>query len=180
MIVKMKFLSISGPRTDIDRVCEEYLSKYEIQLENAVTELKTTENLLPFAELNPYKEPLAKAQQFASLLKGTDYHADFSMGKEEMLTLLRDINHDYLELVEKRELLKKKRDELQEKVNVLEPFCPLELNLHQVMQYRYMNVRFGRITTDSYRKLEKYLFDDLNAIFLEGKRNENRKEKSGP
>ena len=173
MIVKMKFLSISGPRTDIDRVCEEYLSKYEIQLENAVTELKTTENLLPFAELNPYKEPLAKAQQFASLLKGTDYHADFSMGKEEMLTLLRDINHDYLELVEKRELLKKKRDELQEKVNVLEPFCPLELNLHQVMQYRYMNVRFGRITTDSYRKLEKYLFDDLNAIFLEGKRNEN-------
>ena len=42
MIVKMKFLSISGPRTDIDRVCEEYLSKYEIQLENAVTELKTT------------------------------------------------------------------------------------------------------------------------------------------
>ena len=29
MIVKMKFLSISGPRTDIDRVCEKYLSKYD-------------------------------------------------------------------------------------------------------------------------------------------------------
>ena len=47
MIVKMKFLSISGPRTDIDRVCDVYLSKYEMQLENAVTELKTTDNLLP-------------------------------------------------------------------------------------------------------------------------------------
>ena len=35
MIVKMKFLSISGPKNDIDRVCEVYLSKYEMQLENA-------------------------------------------------------------------------------------------------------------------------------------------------
>ena len=50
MIVKMKFLSISGPRMDIDRVCDKYLSKYEMQLENAVTELKTTDNLLPFVE----------------------------------------------------------------------------------------------------------------------------------
>ena len=38
MIVKMKFLSISGPRTDIDRVSASYLSKYEMQLENAITE----------------------------------------------------------------------------------------------------------------------------------------------
>ena len=43
MIVKMKFLSISGPKTDIDRVCDQYLSKYEMQLENAVAELKTTD-----------------------------------------------------------------------------------------------------------------------------------------
>ena len=39
MIVKMKFLSISGPKNDIDRVCEVYLSKYEMQLENAAAEL---------------------------------------------------------------------------------------------------------------------------------------------
>ena len=173
MIVKMKFLSISGPRTDIDRMCEKYLSKYEMQLENAVTELKTTENLLPFVEVNPYKEPLAKAEQFASLLPDKDYHADLAQGKEDMLTMLRDVNHDYLELIEKKELLKKKEDELTEKVSVLEPFCPLNLDIHKVMQYRYMHVRFGRIALDYYRRLEKYLFDDLNAIFLEGTRNEN-------
>ena len=52
MIVKMRFLNISGPRDDIDRVCEKYLSKYEMQIENAVTELKTTENIMPFVEVN--------------------------------------------------------------------------------------------------------------------------------
>ena len=66
MIVKMKFLSISGPRTDIDRVSASYLSKYEMQLENAITELKTTDNLMPFMDVNPYKEPLSKAEQYRS------------------------------------------------------------------------------------------------------------------
>ena len=37
--------------------------------ENALTELKTTNNLLPFAEMNPYKEPLAKAEQFTALCR---------------------------------------------------------------------------------------------------------------
>lgn len=173
MIVKMKFLSISGPRTDIDRVCEVYLSKYEMQLENAVTELKTTDNLLPFVEVNPYKDPLAKAEQFSGLLPDKEFHADLSIGKDEILALIRDINHDYLELLEKKELLKKKKEELTERENLLEPFRPLELDIGKVMKYQYMQVRFGRIGIDYYRRLEKYLFGDLNAVFLEGTRNEH-------
>lgn len=35
MIEKMKFLSITGPKADIDRVVNEYLSKYEIQIGRA-------------------------------------------------------------------------------------------------------------------------------------------------
>ena len=52
MIVKMKFLSITGPKNDIDRVTDLYFSKYEIQLENALSELKTVDNLQPFIEIN--------------------------------------------------------------------------------------------------------------------------------
>lgn len=173
MIVKMKFLSISGPRTDIDRVCDVYLSKYEMQLENAVTELRTTQNLLPFVEVNPYKEPLAKAEQFAGLLLSGEYHTDHTLTTEEILALIRDVNHDYLDIQENKELLKKKKEELTGKLNVLEPFRSLDLDVHKVLHYRYMHVRFGRIDLDHYQKLEKYLFDDLNAIFLEGTRTEN-------
>lgn len=60
MIVKMKFINISGPRNDIDRVTDQYLSRYEIQLESALSELKTVDNLRPFVELNPYREVLSK------------------------------------------------------------------------------------------------------------------------
>ena len=50
MIEKMKFLSITGPREDIDRVADTYLSRYEIHLENALSELKTVKNLRPYIE----------------------------------------------------------------------------------------------------------------------------------
>ena len=54
MIEKMKFLTLTGPREDIDRVVDTYLSKYEIHLENALSQLKTVSELRPFAEGNPY------------------------------------------------------------------------------------------------------------------------------
>ena len=100
MIVKMKFLSISGPKTDIDRVCDQYLSKYEMQLENAVAELKTTDNLQPFVDLNPYREPLAKAEQFTAMIKDDKICPKAVTSQEEMLAMIREVNHDFLELQE--------------------------------------------------------------------------------
>ena len=72
MIVKMKFINISGPRDDIDRVTDLYLSRYEIQLESALSELKTVDNLRPFVELNPYRDVLAQATQFVGYLPNVD------------------------------------------------------------------------------------------------------------
>ena len=66
MIEKMKFLSITGPREDIDRVADTYLSRYEIHLENALSELKTVKNLRPYIEVNPYRDQLAMARRTAA------------------------------------------------------------------------------------------------------------------
>lgn len=170
MIVKMKFLSITGPRTDIDRVSDVYLSKYEMQLEHAISELKTSDNLLPFVEVNPYKDALAKAEQFASMITEHSVVPDLSMDVDDMLEFIRTINHDYLDLQEEIEKLEKEQVQVQEKLNVLEPFMPLDFDMQKTMQFKYMNVRFGRIDIGYFYKLEKYLFSDLNAIFLEGAR----------
>ena len=112
MIVKMKFLNISGPKNDIDRVISTYLSKYEIQLEQAITELKTTDNLLPFLEVNPYKDPLAKATQFTGLLKDPFVVPDTSMTTDEILALIQECNQEFLDLQERQEILKKLKEEL--------------------------------------------------------------------
>ena len=72
MIVKMKFLSITGPKADIDRVTEEYLSKYEIHLENALMELTNAQSLTPYFEINPYKDSLHLAESYYDMLENPD------------------------------------------------------------------------------------------------------------
>lgn len=91
MIVKMKFINISGPRNDIDRVTDLYLSRYEIQLESALSELKTVDNLRPFVELNPYRDALSKAVQFVGYLPNAeDVTPDTSLGLDDMFELAHE------------------------------------------------------------------------------------------
>lgn len=63
MIEQMRFISISGPKDDLDRMVNQVLSHYEIQLENALTELKSVYKLVPFPGNNPYRSPLEKVKK---------------------------------------------------------------------------------------------------------------------
>ena len=174
MIVKMKFINISGPRDDIDRVTDLYLSRYEIQLESALSELKTVDNLRPFVEINPYRDVLNKAVQFVGYLPNADdVTPDTSLGLDDMFEVVRKANEDYQSLQEKKEKLKKKIEELRSKQLIIAPFRPLDCDLHKVLNYRYITYRFGRIAVEFYHKMQKYLMDDLGAIFVEGERDES-------
>ena len=170
MIVKMKFLSITGPRADIDRMTNRYLSKYEMQLENALTELKTVDNLMPFLEMNPYRDPLAKVTQFLGYMKDMPAEPSFDQSEDEILEMIRSINHDYMDLQQQKEELKKKRENIQARMKVLEPFTSLDFDLHEIMQYKYIRTKFGKINVDYYHRLEKALLEDIDALFLEGSR----------
>lgn len=68
----MKFVSISGPKNDLDRMVNQYLSHYEIQLENALTELRSASKLEPYPGTNPYREPLQKAQKLLASCPGAN------------------------------------------------------------------------------------------------------------
>ena len=66
----MKFLSITGPKADIDRVIDQYLSKYEIHLENALSELKSVASSVSYTHLDVYKRQLTVSGRLSSS-KGT-------------------------------------------------------------------------------------------------------------
>ena len=174
MIVKMKFVNISGPRNDIDRVTDLYLSRYEIQLESALSELKTVDNLRPFMEINPYRDVLKKAEEYVGYLPDAEsVEPDTSMGLDDMFEVVRKAGEDYQSVQEKKEKLKKRSDEIRAKQRVIAPFRPLDCNLHKVLHYKYIVYRFGRIAVEFYQKMQKYLMDDLGAIFVEGQRDDS-------
>ena len=125
MIEKMKFLSITGPKSDIDRVVNEYLAKYEIHLENAMAQLTQVQHLSPYIQINPYKELLNKATEFAGLLQNTedvpvrDISLDEATGLiDSSATKLSDINAECDDL-------KAQRTAVVEDLNRITPFLNL-------------------------------------------------------
>ena len=109
MIEKMKFLSMTGPKADIDRVVNQYLAKYEIHLENAMAQLSQVQNLSPYIQINPYKELLGQAEEFAGLLEQTDKIPLRNLSLEEAAALIDRLGSQMAELNAEREELNTQR-----------------------------------------------------------------------
>lgn len=167
MIEKMKFLNITGPKGDIDRVVDTYLSRYEIHLENALSELKTVKDLRPYIEANPYKEELARAgalmERYGSLLPE---HCGRSISLEEAVEVIRDLDGRLKELTARRDELTDQRNELQESRDKVAPFIGLNYNVKDILKFQFIKFRFGRISSEYYEKFSAFVYDTIDAVMF--------------
>ena len=166
MIVKMKFLSITGPQNDIDRVVEQYLSKYEINLENALSKLNTVENLRPYMETNPYRELLNKADSFCKQLSITSCSSSESYSKEKAMDAIQSLDTQINEIYKQKSELVHQLEDAKASLAKILPFSSFDFNLHTLLGFRFIKFRFGRIEHEYYSKLQKYIYDDLDTIFF--------------
>lgn len=167
MVEKMKFLTITGPKNDIDRVTSVYLTKHEIHLENALSELNTVEDLKPFVEVNPYKEALGQAHELISKLNKQCKPAQKDITPEEAMEIISNVFLDISELTAKKDALKQEKKELHDKIHKIEPFRLLDYDLNTILDFKFIKFRFGRISHEFYTKFSKYVYDNLNTVFLE-------------
>lgn len=173
MIEKMRFLSITGPKDDFDRVVNKYLSKYEIHLENALTELSTSYNLKPFVENNPYKELINKSED---LVKKLDQP---KLPEEQLMSAIdatKVINSAYAMLTDLNSIkneLKKQRQECNDLLIQIEHFRQLDYNIHQIINFKFIKYRFGKVPHEFYTRLSKYVYDNLNTVFYECERDKD-------
>ena len=161
----MKFLSITGPKADIDRVTSEYLAKYEIHLENALSELKTVPDLRPFLESNPYKAEL----QTASELIQSFQHCMADCKPQEVtladaLTTVRTLSQEVDDLSAKKRSLEKQMDPLQVSRNNIIPFTDLNYDVSSILHFQYIRFRFGRIPHEYFDKFMNYVYDTIDTV----------------
>ena len=165
MIEKMNFVSISGPRDDLDRVVNQYLSRYEIQLEHALTELKSASKLVPYPGNNPYKEPFLKVQRLTDLCKKlpagkgaptAPSPAPSPLSIDEAISIVEDTDALF-------EDMKKQHDELEHKIKdthaLLEQvrlYQELDFDIPAILKFRHIRFRFGRIIKEMYPQLESF------------------------
>lgn len=173
MIEKMKFLSITGPKKDIDRVVDVYLKKYEIHLENALSELSSVHDLTPFIEVNPYKDILNRSQELIKQIGFDRASSKTDMTVEEAVVILENSLTMLDGLNDERVDLKTKRTHLADLTSQIEPFRSIDFELKKILKFKFIKFRFGKIPYEYYDKFSKYAYDSLNTVFYECNNDEN-------
>ena len=166
MIEKMKFLSITGPKADIDRMTETYLSKYEIHLENALSELTEVANLSPFLEINPYKEALSTIDSFYEQLEDPSQISPELMDIEKAIKTVRAVQDGSRRLEEEKSRLQSEHAEILDPLKIIRPFKNLNFDVSEILNFKYIHYRFGRIEKQYLQKFEKYIYDNLDTLFI--------------
>lgn len=166
MIEKMKFLSITGPKADIDRMTETYLSKYEIHLENALSELTEVANLSPFLEINPYKEALSTIDSFYEQLEDPSQISPELMDIEKAIKTVRAVQDEFRRLEEEKSRLQSEHAEILDPLKIIRPFKNLNFDVSEILNFKYIHYRFGRIEKQYLQKFEKYIYDNLDTLFI--------------
>ena len=166
MIEKMKFLSITGPKADIDRMTETYLSKYEIHLENALSELTEVASLSPFLEINPYKEALSTIDSFYEQLEDPSQISPEPMDIEKAIKTVRAVQDGFRRLEEEKSRLQSEHAEILDPLKIIRPFKNLNFDVSEILNFKYIHYRFGRIEKQYLQKFEKYIYDNLDTLFI--------------
>lgn len=167
MIVDMKFLTVTGPRDDIDRVTDKYLSNYEIHLENALSELKDVRKLRPFVSANPYKGPYNRILSYEKYvnLEQVDFNGE-EWDYNAAIHLLDETDRKYQEIEVQKNELTTELDELNAKATTIYPFRVLEYNINGILELKFIKYSFGRLPAAQYEKFVKFMYDELDVIFV--------------
>lgn len=173
MIEKMKFLSVTGPKDDIDRVIDQYLSKYDIQLENALSELKTVKDLRPYMESNPYKDVYQRSGEIlSSLNSAVPLSSPKEVTVEEAAAIVGELDTQIRELSTKREELTAELETLKSSLDKINHFTGLDYDLSEILHFKYIKFRFGRIAREYYDKFFNYVYDTIDTVLYNCKEDE--------
>src|SRR5699024_5156148 len=161
----MQFLSLTGPKEDIDRVIDQYLSKYEIHLENALSELQSVADLNPFLSINPYKTTFQHAEELIRLIDVSNLHADPSISLEEAIAVIEDFDQQMDSFRETDIVLEQQRTQLQSSLDLITPFTNLDIDISTILHFKTVKFSFGKISKEYITKFETYVYENLNSIF---------------
>ena len=165
MIAKMNFVSITGPRGDIDRIVDKYLTRYEIHLEYAPSELKTVATLRPYIEQNVYRDQLMRMNEWANHMGEPEYEnvdTDVKRAAEKIDAIYDDL----LKYRDEIEEIEKNKELIGVKLEKVMHFRGMEHNIDEILSYKFLKYRFGRIPKEHYDKFDDYSYDSLESVFI--------------
>ena len=166
MIEKMSFVTLAGPKTEIDYLVDHYLSKHDIHLENALSELSSAEQFTTFTEENPFKAMLTKSRELMLLVKNPEKATISKINVNKAQKFIDKIDEQIDDIRTEVANLEKQMDALNQDYAVLAPFKTLNYSLKGIYDMEFFKYRFGKIPRSEFDKFESYLDPDMDEIFL--------------
>lgn len=170
MIEKMKFLTISGPKADFDRVVDTYLSRYDIQLENALTEVKNAQGIAPFIEEDPYQKELKDVREvlkeYGQMLPKRDSNGtplSVTKAVSEVHALMEELSV----CMEKKKGLKDAVSVMEDSYKKIENFIGLNFDVEKILHFNSVKYSFGRMPLEYFQKFRDYVYDGLDTLVWE-------------
>ena len=168
----MKFISVIGPKDQLDTVTRQYLCRYEIQLENAMGELKHLNNITPNAELNPYREAAGRAAEIAALY-GSKATAVRDMDVDTAMERITEVQNRIQKADRETDALEKELKKERGLLDAVSPYQELHFDISRILHFKEVRFRFGRLPVGYYERLKTYAYDDACTIFEKCKETED-------
>ena len=164
----MKFVMVSGPSSQLNKMITALCSYGNFHPEQAGEFISSTMGYTSLNEENPYSATLAAIKDLASQLS-----IDLETGKKIKGTVIDDKAREYIDLLGKTlrdftsqsKLLSDQIDECRAGIEKYSHFTGLGVDLEEIFACRFISIRFGHLSKDSYLKLTKGYSDNPFILF---------------
>ena len=168
MITKMKYISISGHISNMNHVINNYLLRYNIQLEHA-----DSHGLMePFITSNPYTATLQKAVRMAEIAGKTPL-LYFPISAADAVNMVEEAYLAYEQRSKDLRALENKLNTMQEYILQLQNFSSIQWDIGKLRQFTFTHYCFGKLPLTHFLQYEKFLAEDEKTIFTVAKRDKN-------
>jgi len=165
MITQMKYISISGHMSSMEHVITNYLSRFDIQLEQTHTHGLMT----PFSTINPYSATLQKAETLAKIA-GEIPFITLPTSDAEAVNTIEDAFRAYETRSQKLRELEQQLADANLHIAQLQHFVGINADISNLKNCQFIYHRFGKLPLTHFLQLEKFLANDDTIIFLPAKR----------
>ena len=164
-----------GHINSMNHVINQYLNRYEIQLEPAAKHFNQSAHhglMDAFTTLNPYAQTVQKAQRFAEILASPPI-IHLPIGEADAVNLVELADTARHEQNERIQALEDTLSATESYVNKLRDFTGLTLDLSALQTMAFTHWRSGRMPIVHYLQYEKFLQDDERMLLVVGQRTES-------
>lgn len=172
-VSKMSFISMIGPMQQIDEVVGVCGQSAVFHPDSVFSFYSDTEGFRPFAEENPYSEPLQKLSSAVYNCGGKTEIVNIKEFVTSQSKLERYVNYfvsNVDELVKERRDLYRELENMKNEIKIIKNFYGLNRSFKDVLSCQYIKARLGKIPLENFKKLpelaEQSEKKGINLVFF--------------